>query len=49
MDMAVITTSRQFGVAGTALGERLSKRLGYSYVDDALNKEVTRKVGVITG
>jgi hypothetical protein len=24
MDMAVITTSRQFGVAGTALGERLS-------------------------
>jgi cytidylate kinase len=46
MVMAVITISRQFGAGGTTLGERLSKRLGYRYVDDALNKEVAKKVGV---
>jgi cytidylate kinase len=44
--MAVITISRQFGAGGTTLGARLSKRLGYRYVDDALNKEVAKKVGV---
>lgn len=46
MVLAVITISRQFGAGGTTLGKRLSKRLGYRYVDDALNKEVAKKVGV---
>jgi cytidylate kinase len=44
--MAVITISRKFGAGGTTLGARLSQRLGYRYVDDALNKEVAKKVGV---
>lgn len=44
--MTTITISRQFGAGGATLGERLSKRLGYRYVNDQLIKEVAKNVGV---
>ena len=44
--MATITISRHFGAGGATLGARLSKRLGYRYVDDELIKEVAKKAGV---
>lgn len=43
--MAVITISRQFGAGGWTLGDRLSKRLGYRYVDEDMIKEVASKIG----
>ncbi|MBW1919597.1 MAG: cytidylate kinase-like family protein [Deltaproteobacteria bacterium] len=48
-NMAVITMSRHFGAGGTTLGGRLSKRLGYRYVDDQLIKDVAKNVGVSVG
>ena len=44
--MATITISRQFGAGGATLGERLSKTLGYRYVNDQLIMEVAKNVGV---
>ena len=44
--MAVITISRQIGAGGWTLGKRLSKRLGYRYVNEGMIIEVARKVGV---
>lgn len=44
--MATITISRQFGAGGATLGERLSKTLGYRYVNDQLIIEVAKNVGV---
>lgn len=44
--MAVITISRQFGAGAWTLGERLSKRLGYRYVNSDMIKEVAAKVDV---
>lgn len=43
--MPVITISRQFGAGGWTLGDRLSKRLGYRYVDEDMIKEVASKIG----
>lgn len=43
--MAVITISRQFGAGGWTLGDRLSKKLGYRYVDEDMIKEVASKIG----
>ena len=43
--MPVITISRQFGAGGWTLGKRLSKRLGYRYVDEDMIKEVASKIG----
>jgi cytidylate kinase len=45
-NMAVITISRQFGAGAWTLGERLSKRLGYRYVNSDMIKEVAAKVDV---
>jgi cytidylate kinase len=47
--MATITISRHFGAGGATLGEGLSKRLGYRYVNDQLIKEVAKNVGVSSG
>ena len=47
--MAVITISRQIGAGGWTLGKRLSKRLGYRYVNEGMIIEVARKVGVSSG
>lgn len=44
--MAVITISRQIGAGGWTLGKKLSKRLGYRFVDEMMIKEVADKVGV---
>lgn len=47
--MATITISRQFGAGGATLGARLSKTLGYRYVNDQLIMEVAKNVGVSLG
>jgi hypothetical protein len=44
--MAVITISRHFGAGGWTLGERLSKKLGYRYVQEDMIKEVAAKANV---
>ncbi len=47
--MTVITISRQFGAGAWTLGNRLSKRLGYRYVDEDMIKEVASKIGASPG
>jgi len=44
--MAVLTISRQFGAGGRTLGERISKRLGYRYVEEDMIKELAIKAKV---
>ena len=44
--MAVLTISRQFGAGGRTLGESVSKRLGYRYVEEDLIKELAIKAKV---
>jgi cytidylate kinase len=44
--MAVLTISRQFGAGGRTLGEGISKRLGYRYVEEDLIKELAIKAKV---
>jgi cytidylate kinase len=44
--MAVLTISRQFGAGGRTLGESISKRLGYRYVEEDLIKELAIKAKV---
>jgi len=44
--MAVLTISRQFGAGGRTLGESISKRIGYRYVEEDLIKELAIKAKV---
>ena len=44
--MATITISRKFGAGGRTLGDRLAKRLGYSYVDEIMVEEVAERMRV---
>ncbi|MGA1862306.1 cytidylate kinase-like family protein [Deferribacter thermophilus] len=43
--MAVITISREYGCAGEYVAERISKKLGYRYV----NKEIIEYIAILTG
>jgi len=47
--MAVITISRQIGAGAWILGKRLSKRLGYRYVNENMIIEVARKGKISSG
>ena len=44
--MAVLTISRQFGAGGRTLGEGVSKRLGYRYIQEDMIKELAIKAKV---
>jgi cytidylate kinase len=46
--MAVITISRQFGAGGKTLGEMVSKKLNYSFVDSEIIQMVAKKARVST-
>lgn len=46
--MAVITISRQFGAGGKTLGEIVSKKLGYSFIDREIIQMVAKKAKVST-
>lgn len=46
--MSVITISRQFGAGGKTLGEMVSKKLGYSFVDNEIIQMVAKKAKVST-
>ena len=38
--MSVVTISRQFGAAGKTLGERVSEKLGYVFLDDQIIQSI---------
>ncbi len=44
--MPVITVSRQTGSGGASIGQRLAERLGASYVNTDIVREVARRMGV---
>ena len=44
--MSVITISRQFGAGGKTLGEMISTKLGYTFVDDEIIQMVAKKAKV---
>ena len=44
--MAVLSISRQFGAGGKTLGDRVSQRLGYEFVDEALLHRVAEEANV---
>jgi len=44
--MAVITISRQFGAGGRTLGEMVAQELGYSFLDDGIIQEISKKANV---
>ena len=44
--MGVLTISRQFGAGGRTLGEKISKQIGYRYVEEDLIKELAIKAKV---
>jgi cytidylate kinase len=44
--MAVVTISREFGAGGRTLGEMISKRLQYEFLDDAVIQELATRLGV---
>jgi len=46
--MAVLTISRQFGAGGKTLGELLSKKLGYTCLDEQLIQMIADKAKVST-
>jgi cytidylate kinase len=46
--MSVITISRQFGAGGKTLGEMISKKLGYTFVDNEIIQMVAKKAKVST-
>ena len=41
--MSVITISRQFGAGGKTLGEMISEKLGYTFVDNEIIQMVAKK------
>jgi len=47
--MAVITISREFGAGGKTLGEIISKKLGYEYVDKEIITKIAEKIKVSSG
>ena len=44
--MSVITISRQFGAGGKTLGEMISTKLGYTFVDDEIIQMVAKQAKV---
>jgi cytidylate kinase len=46
--MAVITISRQFGAGGKTLGEIVSNKLGYTFLDNEIIQMISRKAKVST-
>lgn len=44
--MAVITISRHFGAGGRTLGEMVSKKLDYKFLDDAVIQELSKRIRV---
>jgi len=46
--MSVITISRQFGAGGKTLGEMISEKLGYTFVDNEIIQMVAKKAKVST-
>ena len=48
VDMSVIAISRQFGAGGKTLGEMVSKKLGYTFVDREIVQMVAKKAKVST-
>ncbi|MCB2187720.1 MAG: cytidylate kinase-like family protein [Deltaproteobacteria bacterium] len=44
--MAVLSISRQFGAGGKTLGEMVAKRLGYTFVDEAILHKMAEKANV---
>jgi len=46
--MAVITISRQFGAGGRTVGEMISERLGYKFLDDLIIHELAKAADVST-
>ncbi len=46
--MSVITISRQFGAGGKTLGEMISKKLEYTFVDNEIIQMVAKKAKVST-
>lgn len=44
--MAVITISRQFGAGGQTLGKLVSKKLGYTFLDDEIINKVAEMANV---
>jgi cytidylate kinase len=47
--MAVITISRQFGAGGKTLGERVAKRLGYTFADEDIVQKIAELARVSSG
>jgi len=46
--MSVITISRQFGAGGKTLGEMVSQKLGYTFVDDEIIQMIAKRAKVST-
>ena len=44
--MAVITISRQFGAGGRTLGMMVAESLGYTFMDDAVIQELSKRIRV---
>lgn len=47
--MGVITISREFGAGGKTLGERISERLAYDYIDKEIITKIAQKIKVSSG
>ena len=47
--MAVITISRQFGAGGKTIGQKIAKKLGYTFIDEDIIQIIAEKAKVSPG